>query len=123
MAKIIKAEGKAEKQALDEALKELADLQKMQKVAVKVYGLPIRLLPHCTISDNSTSRRKARRTLPTPRHCATSIRTNSNSSLRARSTSALRRTFGHKRMRVTLPAIKLARLRRCSKRRTARLSG
>ncbi|KAI0787654.1 hypothetical protein C8Q74DRAFT_622325 [Fomes fomentarius] len=38
VAKIIKAEGKAEKQALDEALKELADLQKMQKVAVKEEG-------------------------------------------------------------------------------------
>ncbi|KAI0719305.1 hypothetical protein C8T65DRAFT_802915 [Cerioporus squamosus] len=35
VAKIIKAEGKAEKRALEDALKELADLQKLQKVAVK----------------------------------------------------------------------------------------
>ena len=36
MAKIILAEGKAEKKALDDALKELADMQRMQKTAVKV---------------------------------------------------------------------------------------
>ena len=36
VAKIIKEEGKAEKQALDEAVKELADLQKLQKSALKV---------------------------------------------------------------------------------------
>ncbi|EJF64941.1 hypothetical protein DICSQDRAFT_100439 [Dichomitus squalens LYAD-421 SS1] len=35
VAKIIKAEGKAEQKAIDEALRELADLQKMQKAAVK----------------------------------------------------------------------------------------
>ncbi|KAJ8486779.1 hypothetical protein ONZ51_g4618 [Trametes cubensis] len=35
VVKIIKAEGKAEKKALDEAVKELADIQKLQKTAVK----------------------------------------------------------------------------------------
>ncbi|CDO73709.1 hypothetical protein BN946_scf185015.g37 [Trametes cinnabarina] len=35
VAKIIKAEGKAEKKALEEAVKELADIQKLQKNAVK----------------------------------------------------------------------------------------
>ncbi|RDX57274.1 hypothetical protein OH76DRAFT_1334815 [Lentinus brumalis] len=35
VAKIIKAEGKAEQRALEDALKELADLQKLQKNAVK----------------------------------------------------------------------------------------
>ncbi|KAI0635944.1 hypothetical protein C8Q77DRAFT_1100513 [Trametes polyzona] len=38
VAKIIKAEGKAEKKALDEAVKELADIQKLQKVALKEEG-------------------------------------------------------------------------------------
>ncbi|KAI0671753.1 hypothetical protein C8Q78DRAFT_795036 [Trametes maxima] len=36
VVKVIKAEGKAEKKALDEAVKELADIQKLQKAAVKV---------------------------------------------------------------------------------------
>ena len=36
VAKIIKAEGKAEQKAIDEAVKELADLQKLQRAAVKV---------------------------------------------------------------------------------------
>ncbi|KAI0775196.1 hypothetical protein BD413DRAFT_533921 [Trametes elegans] len=35
VAKIIKAEGKAEQKALEEAVKELADIQKLQKAAVK----------------------------------------------------------------------------------------
>ncbi|KAI0649098.1 hypothetical protein C8Q79DRAFT_1007664 [Trametes meyenii] len=35
VVKVIKAEGKAEKKALDEAVKELADIQKLQKAAVK----------------------------------------------------------------------------------------
>lgn len=39
---IIKQEGKAEKQALDVATKELAEVQKLQKVAIKVR---CRLLP------------------------------------------------------------------------------
>ena len=39
VVKIIKAEGKAEKKALDEAVKELADIQKLQKTAVKVRCL------------------------------------------------------------------------------------
>ena len=41
VAKIIKAEGKAEQQAIDEAVRELSDLQKLQKVTVKVRGAPI----------------------------------------------------------------------------------
>ena len=41
MVKIIKAEGKAEKKALDEAVKELADIQKLQKTAVKVRCLTL----------------------------------------------------------------------------------
>ena len=36
VVKIIKAEGKAEQKALDDALRELTDMQKMQKAAVKV---------------------------------------------------------------------------------------
>ena len=43
VAKIIKAEGKAEQRALEDALKELADLQKLQKVAVKVRNPARRL--------------------------------------------------------------------------------
>ncbi|KAI1796824.1 hypothetical protein LXA43DRAFT_878795 [Ganoderma leucocontextum] len=38
VAKIIKAEGKAEQKAIDEAVRELGDLQKMQKTAVKEEG-------------------------------------------------------------------------------------
>ena len=36
VAKIIVAEGRAEKQALEEAVRELSDLQKLQRAAVKV---------------------------------------------------------------------------------------
>lgn len=36
MAKVIKQEAKAEKEALASAVKELADLQKLQKYSVKV---------------------------------------------------------------------------------------
>ena len=36
VAKVIVAEGRAEKQALDEAVRELSDLQKLQKSALKV---------------------------------------------------------------------------------------
>ncbi len=36
VAKVIKAEGKAEKKALEDAVKELAEIQKLQKSAVKV---------------------------------------------------------------------------------------
>ncbi|KAH9850385.1 hypothetical protein C2E23DRAFT_836307 [Lenzites betulinus] len=38
VAKVIKAEGKAEKKALDDAVKELAEIQKLQKVAVREEG-------------------------------------------------------------------------------------
>lgn len=36
LAKVIKSEAKSEKQALEVAIKELADLQRMQKNAIKV---------------------------------------------------------------------------------------
>ena len=45
VAKIIIAEGKAEKKALDDALKELADLQKLQKAAVKVRAITLPTSP------------------------------------------------------------------------------
>ena len=48
VAKIIKAEGKAEQKAIEEAVRELGDLQKLQKAAVKVRGGPAWWLWTCT---------------------------------------------------------------------------
>jgi hypothetical protein len=47
LAKIIKTEAKVEKKALNLALKELAELQKIQKTAVKVVSFRPSNFPIC----------------------------------------------------------------------------
>ena len=59
VAKIIVAEGKAEQKAIDEAVRELGDLQKLQKMAVKVRRGPVGslwayvILIDCGLQDES----------------------------------------------------------------------
>ena len=45
VAKVVKEEAKVEKKALDAAIRELAEIQRMQKDAVKVRLLHFKFLP------------------------------------------------------------------------------
>lgn len=88
MAKVIKAEGKAEKKALDDAVKELADIQKLQKSAVKVRYQSAVYMATLLIIALWFSRKRARHMPPTRRCFASSARWSLSTLLHAPSTSA-----------------------------------
>jgi hypothetical protein len=74
MAKVIKQEAKAEKQALEQAVRDLAELQKTQKYAIKVR---INIVVLSSGLNAIVYRRRLRPTLHMLKLCAFSTRKNS----------------------------------------------
>lgn len=93
VAKIIKSEAKAEKKALEDATKELADIQKMQRTAVKVRvpaTLPTALLTCCF---PALRRRNLKHITPTRKRYALFIERSSSSLLPEQNMNGPRRIF------------------------------
>ena len=88
IVKVIKQEAKAERKALDIAVKELADIQRMQKNSIKVCNAS---LAHVSFFS-FTYRRRPRPTRPTLMLCAPSTSRSWSTSPRAPGMSGLKQT-------------------------------
>ena len=119
LVKVMKEEAKAAAKAVEVAMKDLTDIQRMQKNAIKVSSAPVFLDVVLIISY----RRKQNQISPTRRHCVSSTRKNSSTSRRARSTNVHRPTCRRTKMRARQHATTRVKQPRCFRRRTARLSG